>query len=524
MLTTRHMDVISMSAGEIAACVSHGELSASAVTDAFIRRIESVNPRLNAVVVPMFESARAEAAELDRLVANGTPVGPLAGVPFTVKESFDVQGTPTTAGLTARRNHIAVADSLMVRRLRESGGVLLGKTNVPPLLLSTETDNPLYGRTNNPWDLQRTPGGSSGGEGAIIAVKGSALGLGSDLGGSVRVPANACGIHALRPTSGRLSMLGHFDFRQGHEEVLAQPGPLARSVADLSLAMSVLAAPGQDSYDVTIPHVPWKEPTGVPVLQLRIAYFTDNGIFSPCPAIRRAVEDAASVLAGMGTHVEEWHGPSLEEAWDVCVRLLVADGMRSARRALAGSTVGPLTRDVVSPALLPRGIIAPMSWLLAVFGQKHAAQGFARLRKLSADQYFRLVQRRNDFRDRFLAALEAGRIDALLCPADALAAVPHGSSRFLGNTLSYTAVFSLLGMPAGVVSITRVRNSEESARPKSFDVAERTAQAAERGSAGLPVGAQVLARHWREDVVLAVMAALENYYRHTPEYPAEPSL
>jgi fatty acid amide hydrolase len=514
-------NLTSMSAAEIAASVAEGSLPACEVADAFIRRIESVNGRLNAVVVPMFESARAEAAAIDRMRAAGSPVGPLAGVPFTVKESFDVRGTPATAGLSKRKDRIAAADALIVSRLRQAGAVLLGKTNVPPLLLSTETGNPIYGRTSNPWNLQRAPGGSSGGEGAIIAARGSALGLGSDLCGSVRVPAHACGIHALRPTSRRLSMLGHCDLAVGQGEMLAQPGPMARSVADLALAMTVLAARGQELHDCTVPPVPWNDPAGVDVRKLRVAYFTGNGVFRPSPAIRRAVEEAAGAMAGMGIEVEEWHGPEWQEGWDICVRLLVADGMRSARRALAGSALDSYTIGLVGPSLLPNAALAAVGWLYASLGQLHAARALRRLRELSADRYFRLVERRDRFRDGFLTAMDAGRIDAILCPADALAAVPHGASRFFGDALSYTAVFSLLGTPAGVVSLTRVREGEESDRPRSFDLVEGYARKAERGSAGLPLGVQVVARHWREDIVLAVMAALESQYRETPEYPRE---
>jgi len=510
-----------MSAAEIAACVAGGDVPAREVADAFIRRIESVNGRLNAVVVPLFESARAEAAAIDRMTASRAPVGPLAGVPLTVKESFDVQGTPATAGLSKRKDRIAAADAHMVARLRQAGAVLLGKTNVPSLLLSTETSNPIYGRTSNPWDLQRAPGGSSGGEAAILAARGSALGLGSDLGGSVRVPAHACGIHALRPTSRRLSMLGHCGVPLSREEIVAQPGPMARSVADLTVAMAVLAAEGRELHDCSVPPVRWNDPSGVDVRGLRVAYFTGNGVFRPSPAIRRAVQEAAGALAGMGTEVEEWHGPEWQEGWDICVRLMVADGMRSARRALAGSATDAYTRALVGPSLLPNGALAILGWLLAAFGQHHAAQGMRRLRELSADGYFRLVQRRDRFRDRFLAALETGRIDAILCPPDALAAIPHGSSRFFGDALSYTAVFSLLGTPAGVVSLTRVREGEESDRPRSFDLVEGRARKAEHGSAGLPLGVQVVARHWREDIVLAVMTALENHFRETPEYPRE---
>jgi fatty acid amide hydrolase len=472
----------------------------------------------------MFESARAAAAAIDEMVAAGTPAGPLAGVPITVKESFDVRGTPTTAGLSARKDHIAAADALMVSRLRQAGGILLGKTNVPPLLLSTEADNPLYGRTNNPWDLERAPGGSSGGEAAIIASRGSALGLGSDLGGSVRVPAHACGIHALRPTAGRLSMLGHFGCMAGNEAILAQPGPLARSVGDLSLAMSVLAGPDQSLRHPSVPPVPWNDPSGVQLSKLRIAYYTDNGIFRPSPAIRRAVRQAADALAEMGIQVEEWHGPNLEEAWDICVRLLAADGMKGSWRALKGSKLDRQIRSLFGLSTLPRAVLAAWALLSAALGQRHVSQGLRRLRSVTAREYFQLVRRRNDFRNRFYAELDTRQIDALLCPVDAVVAIPHGASQYLGDALSYTAAYSLLGMPAGVISFSRVRDGEVSDRPRSFDLAERAARQAEQGTAGLPVGVQVVARHWREDVALAVMSALEQHFRDTPEYPREAPL
>lgn len=313
-----------MPAINIAACVRGRELTAKEVTEAFIRRIELVNGRLNAVVVPMYESARAAAAAIDELVAARAPVGPLSGVPITVKESFDVRGTATTAGLTARKEHIASADALVVSCLRQAGAVVLGKTNVPPLLQSTETSNPVDGRTNNPWDLERAPSGSSGGEGAIIASCGSALGLGSDLGGSVRLPAHACGNHELRPTSGRLSMLGHFDCMAGNEGIATQPGPMARTVADLGLAMSVLAGAAPSLRDASLAPAPWSDPSGVDISGLRIAYYTDNGVFRPSPSVRRVVREAAETLGEMGVRVEERQGPDLAEAWDICVRLLVA--------------------------------------------------------------------------------------------------------------------------------------------------------------------------------------------------------
>jgi fatty acid amide hydrolase len=217
------------SAVEIVNAVAQGSVSALEVTEAYIRRIEDVNPRLNAVVVPLFDQARADAAAVDATRQRGETPGAMAGLPFAVKESFEVAGTPATLGLKARANSVAVNDFWHVARLRQAGAILLGKTNVSQLLMGNESANPVYGRTRNPWNLERSPGGSSGGEAAIVAAGGSALGLGTDIGGSLRLPAHACGIHSLKPTSRRLTMVGPESLFSGQEAIIAQPGPLTRN-------------------------------------------------------------------------------------------------------------------------------------------------------------------------------------------------------------------------------------------------------------------------------------------------------
>ncbi|MBZ5551005.1 MAG: amidase [Acidobacteriia bacterium] len=282
-------------------------MSVRQVVESHLQRIEEVNPKLNAVVVPLFEQARKEADRLDSAYAHHEKLGPLHGIPITVKESIEIAGTPSTLGLTDRISHRATADAFQVTRLKQAGAVILGKTNVSLLLKAYEADNPVYGRTNNPWNLDRAPGGSSGGEAAIVAAGGSVFGLGSDLGGSIRLPAHACGVSALRPTSGRLTMSGHARVTSAQGVMVSQPAPISRSVADLTLAMGVLAAPGQEQFDANVPPVPLGDPAQVN--KLRVAFYTDNGILTPAPAIRRAVFDAAAALAANGADVEEWQPP-----------------------------------------------------------------------------------------------------------------------------------------------------------------------------------------------------------------------
>jgi len=244
LTASRQEGLAGRGASELARLIRGGDVSARDVVEAHIRRIEDVDARLNAVVARRFEEALAEATRADDARARGEVLGPLHGVPVTIKDQFLVAGMPTTFGLPPRASHRADGDGPLVARLRQAGAIVLGKTNVSQLLFYHESDNPVYGRTNNPWNLDRTPGGSSGGEGAIVAAGGSALGLGSDLGGSIRIPAHFCGIAGLKPSSRRLSLL---DTPAGiffEQDVIGyQPGPLARTVADLALAMSVLAGP-----------------------------------------------------------------------------------------------------------------------------------------------------------------------------------------------------------------------------------------------------------------------------------------
>ena len=489
------------SAREIVADVASGAVSAGEVVDAHIRRIEEVNPKLNAMVVPLFDQARRDAAVIDAARHRGDNLGPLAGLPFTVKESFDVADTPTTMGLTTRASHRAAVDAPYVARLRQAGAILLGKTNISQLLMGNESDNPLYGRTNNPWNAGRAPGGSSGGEAALIAAGGSPLGLGSDIGGSVRLPAHACGIHAIKPTSGRMTMAGHAGLYPGQEAIQAQPGLMARSVSDLVLGLDVLGP---------LPHT-----TAEP---LRVGFYTHNGITAAAPALRRAVREAAAALAGCGAHVEEWTPPDMSEAWVTYLGILFADGSASARRIARGSKLTPAVQKVFLSGRLPRTLLAGISApILHALRQHHLAETMRGMGHITADQYWQLLARRTAFCQDFAKELDRRQFDAIICPPDAVPALRHDTRWYLA--FSYAAIWNLLGMPAGVVAATRVRPDEESDRMPGVDVSEREARRCEQQSAGLPVGVQVIARHEREDVVLRVMNTLEERFRRSPDYP-----
>ncbi len=512
------------SATAIAAGVASGELSAKEVVEAHIARIEAVDGRLNAVVTRRFDEARAEAATVDAAIARGEKLGPLAGVPITIKEQFNVAGLPTTFGLPTRRARLATADGPLVRRLRDAGAIVLGKTNVAQFLFYQEADNPLFGKTCNPWNLKRTSGGGSGGEGAIIAAGGSALGLAADVGGSIRTPAHFCGVHGFRPTSWRLTNLDSPPemFFPGFNEIALDPGPMARSVADLVLAMEVLAAPGLERVDARIPPVPWPDPASVRIEGLRVAMFDDDGFWSASPALRRATQEAGAALRLRGAVVDHITPLEPEMAAKVYFSFMMADGFAWAAPQLAGNPVDGRIKMARQIAKIPNQLKPPMAGLLRLLRQRHLAGTIMTSRRMAVKEYWRLAADRNRWRDAFLATLDARRYDAILCPPHALPALFHGGSKLLFDTTSYSVRFNVLGMPAGVVAATRVREGEESDRGFSLDIVERAARKTEKGTVGLPVGVQVAARQWRDDIVLAVMAALEDHFRQQPDYPQNP--
>ncbi len=289
--------------------VREREISPTELLEAHLAQIAKMNPQLNAFVVVLEEQARAEARRAEAAMTPGNALGLLHGVPVTIKDSFDVAGLPTLCGSRLRAGHRASEDATAVARLRAAGAIILGKTNCPEFLLNYETDNHTTGRTANPWDLERTPGGSSGGEAALIAALCSPGGIGSDGGGSIRVPAHFCGIAGLKPTPGRVSAAGHFPVISHPGGLLGVAGPMARSARDLALLFSVLA--GYDHQD------PFSAPVALRSAVLdgvRVGLWEKFYQVPVHPSIREAVARAAQLLGEIQIPVEPFEPRGLERA------------------------------------------------------------------------------------------------------------------------------------------------------------------------------------------------------------------
>jgi amidase len=454
--------IITASASELADAIRTRKLSSKTVVEAHLAQIAKVNPKLNAVVQLTADAARKEADEADAALARGDIKGSLHGVPMTIKDTLETAGVICTGGTKGRANFVPKADATAVARLRAAGAIFLGKTNVPELAGAVESDNLVYGRTNNPYDLARTPGGSSGGEAAIIASCGSPLGLGTDAGGSIRIPAHFCGLAAIKPTSGRVPRTGQFPQPMGARAPVFHVSLIARRVEDLALALPIIAGP--DFRDASIVGMPLLDPKAVTLSGLKLAFFDDDGAATPTKEITAAVRDSARAFMDAGVKVEEKRTPDSEKAATVYFDMSRGDGGAGTRaflKSIGSDPISPLFEKALTYSVAP-----------AMANTTEALAAFVRW---------------DLFRNSMLRFME--NYDAVLSAVAPYPALLHGTSFEETNRkgFGYSQMYNLTGWPSATV---RVGTSPE----------------------GLPLGVQVAARPWREDIALALAAHLEKSF------------
>jgi Asp-tRNA(Asn)/Glu-tRNA(Gln) amidotransferase A subunit family amidase len=462
-------------AHEIADQIRRKLVSPVEVARIHVERIERLNPKLNAFVDYRAELIFEQASEAEKAVQRGDALGALHGVPVSIKSAIDVAGHRCEAGTRLRAGNVAPQDAPLVTRLRAAGAIILGVTNVPELLMAWETDNLLYGRTNNPWDLSRTAGGSSGGEAAAISAGLSAGGVGSDGGGSIREPAHFCGICGLKPTPGRIPSTGHYPKSGGPFALIGVVGPMARTIQDVRILFNVMA--GYDEGDPCAAPVEIRDPFEAEIRGTVIGVFEDDERTPVTAETRAAVRRAASIFSGSGFRVEPFRPQGLEEA-----------------RQLWWEFFGSAGGAILEPML--RGRETELSPILKEF------MGWARGSSQIRGDLLLAWLGRDAIREKILQQMQ--KCPVLLCPVAAIPAFRHGERewRIDGKIVkyldawSYCEWFNLLGFPAVVVP---VGHSDE----------------------GLPIGVQIIGRPWTEELILAVAAELE---RGRGPWQAPPSL
>lgn len=464
-------ELIFRGASELAELIRSGAVSACEVLDAHLTHLGRCNPRLNAIVT-LNPHAKTQAAEADRFLAQGGRPGPLHGVPFTAKDTLQTAGLRTTASYPPLAEHVPSSDALVVERLKHAGAILLGKTNAPPLAMDSVTDGPIFGRTSNPWNLNHTPGGSSGGEACAIAAGLSPFGVGSDIGGSVRVPAHFCGVFAIKPTEHRVPTLGHIPplpDQPNTARFMLALGPVARSIGDLGLALSVMAGP--DPRDPDVPPVPFRSASPRKPSALRIAW-TDSFGGVPvddeiCAALRVLVEKLNSLGCRCERNIPS--GLDFTDVWNA---------------------YGQLAAFILMPPI-PRAFRLAFKLAARTSFRDPVFKALAKKTALHPRDLFRALE----LRDRMIASIESflAEYDAWLCPTAPIVAPVHRETKLPGRTFEvsggriselmanggYTLPFNLTGHPAVVFP-------------------------AGSTALGLPIGLQLVGRRWRDEDLLAV--------------------
>jgi amidase len=494
-------DLVFMSAGELAQKIRSRQVTSLEVVDAYLAQIAKYNGKLNAIVTLDKDGARQRAKEADRALAQGIIWGPLHGVPITIKDNIAVAGMKTTSSLPALAHYMPAADAPVVERLRKAGAIIMGKTNLPVFAMDLQTNSPVFGLTNNPWDLARTPGGSSGGAAAAVAAGLSALEIGNDLGGSIRIPSHFCGIYGLKPTEYMVPKGGIFpgfplpdmpkpDFVSWR--YLVYQGPIARSIDDLKLALTIIAGP--DPNEIAVPFVNLTEPPKKELKNLRVAWTDDFGGVPVTAETRTAMKNLADKLARQGCKVEKLNPPGFDYP-------------------LAWRTFSEILDLQTGPSTPWYGRI-----LQYVFGRSYRkASGSQMVIPQTYEKFLRAVTRK----EKLTSNLEKFLLpyDAFICPVSTGPAFRHIKPdgyvpplqlpyytkpllvdnqplNYMIANCAYTIVFNLTGNPVVVIPIGYSKE-------------------------GLPIGVQIVGKHWRDMELLSVAKTIDGVsgaFRHPPGY------
>ena len=477
-------ELVFLPAHELAKGICDRSFSAVEVLDAHLAQIGKHNAKLNAIVTLDEENARARAKAADEALARGEYWGALHGVPFTVKDYLATAGVPTTSSYPPFAHYVPSEDATVVARLRAAGAIILGKTNLPMFAQGIQTDSPLFGRTNNPWNLECTPGGSTGGGAAAVAAGLSPLDLGGDIGGSIRIPAHFCGIFGFKPTEYRVSNAGVVGRKAGsltsvrHLRVL---GPLARSIADLQLCLSLIE--GADSRDWHVQTAPIETSSEFPLTHYRFAWTDDFGGVPVTADTRRTLEKLAIKLEALGCRVERCSPPNFN----------VAEALQT-YGVIIGTELG------ITEPLLKRGL-APIfaNVMSGLLSESPLAQGILQGAKLKLRRYVEALTQR----EALIGKLDTffSEWDAWLCPVTCGAAFPH--VKLKGNLdslfkvlpvddqtlpynvwgLTHAPIFNLTGNPVVVIPVEQSQNR-------------------------LPIGIQVVGKRWRDRGLLGIAQQL----------------
>ncbi|XP_052657434.1 vitamin D3 hydroxylase-associated protein-like isoform X2 [Harpia harpyja] len=504
--------ILSLSLMELTERLREGSLSPRTVLYTYLEKALEVTQQTNCLrhFIPECEE---QLQEIQRQKEKGL----LYGIPVSIKDHISHKGHLSTCGLVQCLDTPVQEDSVLVKVLKSQGAIPFAMTNVPQSLFNYDCSNPIFGQTLNPLNHQKSPGGSSGGEGALIAGGGSILGIGSDVGGSIRLPSSFCGLCGLKPTAERLSLSGVSGSVSG---ILAVPwvlGPMARDVDSLALCMKALLCQEMFQLDPTVPPIPFNEEVYSSSARLRVGYYDTDGYFPLPPCMRRAVRETREALQAAGHQLVPFSPPRIHYVMtELFLKTFFADGGRAWLDVFTGGIVDPSLKSQVNSCKIPRLgkkllalILKPLfprlaDYLSALGGMRSVKEMWNHHHQIEA------------YRTEFIARWRELRLDVVLCPVLGPAFTTGYAGKLL-TAISSTMLYNVLNFPAGVVPVSTVTEADEEElklyQGYCDDPWDQALKQAVAGAVGLPVAVQCVALPWREELCLRFMKEVETLGR-----------
>ncbi|KAH9851937.1 amidase signature enzyme [Lenzites betulinus] len=523
-------------AKEIVERIAKGEWTASDVLDAYLARAVLAQDLTNCLTEVFFADARAQAKALDAEFAQtGKVRGPLHGVPVSFKDTYDVKGHDTTMGFSSRADAPLSEDSLVVALVREAGGIPICKTNIPQLIFFFECVNPVWGCTLNPFSKSYSSGGTSGGEAALLAMDGSALGWGTDIGGSLRIPASFCGVYSLKTGWNRMSMAGVQGTWPGFEAIRTVAGPMGRTVDDLELAARLVF--GKQGSDINPAPLPYRDPKMH--AKLRFGFYISDNFIKASPACQRAVRETVNALRKAGHECVEFELPHAARAMEIFIGLTAADKYRTLTADLGDDALEPGAAPLVQGSRLPGWLRNLAAWGVGKVYKDDVLPLVIRASSgKDVEEYHKWARQRDEYTSMFYREVwDKEGFDGIIAPALATPGLPHGSVQFLSTLACADLVYNVTDAPVGTLPVTRVRATDvataewtdpHTGRGHGSPLIEQmlygkpaAGAGPEKGKgkggfydpekmAGLPVGVQVVGRRWEDEKVIEMMRVVDD--------------
>ncbi|ANB13804.1 Amd2p [Sugiyamaella lignohabitans] len=508
-LTEEEKSILSQEASKVIAKVQAGEIKPISVLRAYGKRALESQPELNAITEIFIKDS-------EKWAEHANTKGPLAGFPITFKDTINVTGYDSCIGYSSRSFKPAVKDAPIVKLLKDAGAVPMLKTNVPFTLLSFESYNDVWGVTSNPYHKDYAPGGSTGGEAALLAYGGSRLGVGTDVAGSVRVPAHFSGIYSLKCSTGRFPKIGNTTSMAGQEGIPAVYSPMTRSLPDLGFFLKTIIDMKPWEYDYSVHPIPWRK-VDLPA-KLKVGVIYDDGVVTPSPACARALDLTIDALEKQGHSIVKFDAPDPLRCLRIASQLLCSDAGRIATRGqLWGENNDAGVGRMLFAQRLPRFVKKIYAWILQyIYRDPVWAYMVRDWNEKTITERWDLVAEREQYKLEFFEAWKESGIDILLTVPNATPALPHKGLYESISSCGYTFMFNLLDYSAGVLPVTRV-DKEKDQLPPGFNPNKlnRIAKGAYDNydatkMHGLPVGVQVVGQRLEEEKVIKAMEVVED--------------